>query len=131
MDLETHLLVKRPAPTRASFVALVLALVSLAVVACGGESSTDDSDKTAKGGGSGNEVANGETASGAGDGAQCCPRDTVQSGCMNLGGPSANGCFKSCDFFNSTNWRVERDATGCEVWRYDMMPIDAGHPDGG
>jgi hypothetical protein len=50
---------------------------------------------------------------------------------MQLGGSSA--CVESCDFWCSTNWRVEKDDAGCEVWRYDMIasctpgqPGDAG-----
>lgn len=51
----------------------------------------------------------------------CCPRDTTMSGCMHLGGAAKNrGCGESCDFWCSTNWRVEKDESGCELWRYDM-----------
>jgi hypothetical protein len=59
----------------------------------------------------------------------CCPRDATQSGCMNLGGSSAGGqCYKTCDFWCSTNWRVEKDDNGCEVWNYDYAPSQSGDP---
>lgn len=44
---------------------------------------------------------------------------------MNLGGAGPS-CAESCDFFCSTNWRVEKDAKGCEVWRYDVRAPAAG-----
>jgi hypothetical protein len=54
--------------------------------------------------------------------AVCCPIDPTQSGCMHLGGASTdNGgsCVQTCDFFCSTNWRVEKDSSGCDTWRWD------------
>jgi hypothetical protein len=53
------------------------------------------------------------------DGPLCCPRDPEMSGCLHLGGANVSGCFKTCDFYCSTNWRVELDEQGCSVWRYD------------
>jgi hypothetical protein len=69
----------------------------------------------------------------------CCPPDPVMSGCTHLGGYSANGrCDAACDFFCSTNWRIENDAHGCPEWRYDLrqpMPGETPYcfplPDGG
>jgi hypothetical protein len=52
--------------------------------------------------------------------ASCCPRDETMSGCMRLGGVNAIGCFVTCDFYCSTNWRVEVDEFGCERWSYDL-----------
>ena len=49
----------------------------------------------------------------------CCPPDQVRSSCMNIGGYSAHGCLLTCDFFCSTNWRLENDSHGCPIWRYD------------
>jgi hypothetical protein len=55
--------------------------------------------------------------------AYCCPRDTVMSGCMRLGGVDEFGCLAVCDFWCSTNWRVEVDQYGCERWVWDhRMP---------
>jgi len=41
---------------------------------------------------------------------------------MNLGGSRNNNasCATACDFFCTSNWRVEKDENGCEVWRYDV-----------
>ena len=39
---------------------------------------------------------------------------------MNIGGYSTEGCSWTCDFFCSTNWRIENDSHGCPYWRYDM-----------
>jgi hypothetical protein len=40
---------------------------------------------------------------------------------MDRGGSRAKfGCSTECDFFCSTNWRVEEDENGCDVWRYDV-----------
>jgi hypothetical protein len=60
---------------------------------------------------------------------------------MHLGGQAYNGaCFETCDFWGSSNWRIETDAHGCPYWRYDYggactLPfcIDAGaiHSDAG
>lgn len=55
------------------------------------------------------------------DAGECCPRDQVQSGSMNLGGYSETGCHRTHDFWCSTNWRVEKDEHGCEVWRSDRI----------
>lgn len=60
-------------------------------------------------------------------GGQCCPRDPSPAGCMQLGGTSgASGCVKTCDFYCSTNWRVEKDNNGCEVWRWDTRTPQPG-----
>jgi hypothetical protein len=29
-------------------------------------------------------------------------------------------CGYPCDFFDSSHWRIETDAYGCPVWRYDL-----------
>jgi hypothetical protein len=65
---------------------------------------------------------------------------------MHLGGSnvSANSCAETCDFFCSTNWRVETDSNGCQEWKYDhrapapgenlqcMIPLNGGNNgDGG
>jgi hypothetical protein len=41
---------------------------------------------------------------------------------MHLGGSNTSpiSCLLICDFWCSANWRVERDAQGCEVWRFDL-----------
>jgi hypothetical protein len=55
------------------------------------------------------------------DGTPCCARDeSLVSGCVHLGGKNQRGCFETCDFWCSFNWRVERDEAGCEVWEYDV-----------
>jgi hypothetical protein len=38
---------------------------------------------------------------------------------MDVGGYSTHGCSVTCDFFCSTNWRIENDSHGCPTWRYD------------
>jgi len=53
------------------------------------------------------------------DGKGCCPPEPQVEGCMSLGGYSPQGCPIACDFYCSTNWRVEDDGHGCPVWRYD------------
>ena len=74
------------------------------------------------------------------DAAFCCPRDTVRSGCMHLGGIDETGCNAACAFWCSTNWRVETDKYGCERWEMDYrMPapgenmecLPEGDADGG
>ena len=60
----------------------------------------------------------------------CCPPDAVMSGCMNVGGYSTQGCFLTCDFFCSTNWRLEDDSHGCSTWRYDTRPPTSGENPG-
>jgi hypothetical protein len=71
------------------------------------------------------------------DAVVCCPPDpTHNNGCMHLGGASYGGmCQETCDFWCSTNWRIEADAQGCPEWRYDSngpcfdalgVPVDAG-----
>ena len=74
------------------------------------------------------------------DAAFCCPRDTVLSGCMHLGGVDEIGCLAICDFWCSTDWRVETDKYGCERWEMDYrMPapgenmecVPEGDADGG
>jgi hypothetical protein len=55
------------------------------------------------------------------DAVVCCPPDAQPSGCTHLGGAAVNGmCDYACDFFNSSHWRIETDAYGCPVWRYDF-----------
>jgi hypothetical protein len=50
----------------------------------------------------------------------CCPPDSFPTSCMHLGGQSYKGmCDEVCDFWGSSNWRVETDAHGCPAWRYD------------
>ena len=78
-----------------------------------------------------------ETRTEAGtDGPRCCPLDPLHSGCMDLGGLAQSGCHQVCEFWCSTNWRVELDDQGCEVWRMDYRLPAAGEsafclPDGG
>ncbi|MBX3190190.1 MAG: hypothetical protein KF819_24395 [Labilithrix sp.] len=51
----------------------------------------------------------------------CCPPSPSMSGSMYLGGAASEGrCFRTHDFWCSQNWRVEKDAKGCDQWRYDM-----------
>ena len=64
-------------------------------------------------------VGPGPEADAGADGPRCCPRDPMNSGCMDLGGLAQAGCHQVCDFWCSINWRVELDAQGCEVWRMD------------
>lgn len=57
----------------------------------------------------------------------CCPPDPTPSGCMQLGGAkAANGCSAACDFWCSTNWRIEQDDKGCGIWRFDTRAPAAG-----
>jgi hypothetical protein len=56
----------------------------------------------------------------------CCPRDTVVSGCTHLGGVNEFGCAATCDFWCSTNWRVEIDTFGCERWAMDYRKPGPG-----
>ncbi len=56
----------------------------------------------------------------------CCPPDPVMSSCMALGGYSPQGCGRTCDFFCSTNWRIEDDSHGCPTWRYDTRSPGPG-----
>jgi hypothetical protein len=56
----------------------------------------------------------------------CCPPDPTMSGCTHLGGYSPGGCRETCDFFCSTNWRIERDTHGCSTWRYDTRAPQPG-----
>jgi hypothetical protein len=80
---------------------------------------------------------------GGGDQGRCCPHPPLDalSGCMFLGGPATRGCVKTCDFWCTTNWRVEVDVQGCEELRFDhrtpapgenlqcLRPFDAGRDD--
>lgn len=106
---------------------VALLLPSLAIFACNGETlvvAENSSD-----GGSSNPPDSNEhfgPSDAKTDGGACCPRDSSPAGCMNLGGSSKNGCSTTCDFFCSTNWRVETDETGCEVWRWDVRAPQAG-----
>jgi hypothetical protein len=47
---------------------------------------------------------------------------------MHLGGTKtdANSCAQICDFRGATNWRVEKNAENCEVWRFDIRPPAPG-----
>jgi hypothetical protein len=75
------------------------------------------------------------------DAVVCCPPDSQPSGCTNLGGVSFTGvCYTTCDFWDSSRWRIETDAFGCPIWRYDFgacspdasspkFCFDAGRPD--
>jgi hypothetical protein len=103
---------------------LLLPAVVLAFIACNAKTLVvaDDSD----GGASSSSSSGGALPNEEAGTATCCPRDQALSGCMSLGGSSTNGCGKSCDFFCSTNWRVETNADGCEVWRYDVRQPAAG-----
>jgi len=52
------------------------------------------------------------------DGPRCCePGPGPGSSCQDLGGSNKNGCFVVCDFWCSTNWRLELDDQGCPGWR--------------
>lgn len=42
------------------------------------------------------------------------------------GGYSTQGRFLICDFFCSTNWRIENDSHGCPAWRYDTRAPASG-----
>lgn len=58
--------------------------------------------------------------------AQCCPLDSAPSSCMNLGGPAYDGqCVQTCDFWCSTNWRVE-EYNGCDRWVYGTRSPEPG-----
>ena len=53
----------------------------------------------------------------------CCPPDPTVTGCMHLGGASeGGGCYLTCDFWCSSNWRIENDPHGCPAWHYDFDP---------
>ena len=75
--------------------------------------------------GVGGEVGQGGAGVGGQDGGAtdaefCCPPDSQPNGCMHLGGQSYLGqCPETCDFWGSSNWRIETDAHGCPHWRYD------------
>ena len=56
----------------------------------------------------------------------CCPPDPSMNSCMHLGGYSPGGCQQTCDFFCSTNWRLEKDAHGCSGWHYDTREPQPG-----
>lgn len=102
--------------------ALLAAAPAFAAVACNAQVATVlNSDAEAP------EASTTTPDGGGGDGGgACCPRDPAPSGCMNLGGSSKDGCSKTCDFFCSENWRVEKDDAGCEVWRYDTRAPKPG-----
>jgi hypothetical protein len=87
--------------------------------------------------GSGGMGTSGKASGGDTGAAVCCPPDpTHNNGCMHLGGAAQGGmCWETCDFWCSTNWRIEPDAQGCPEWRYDSngpcfdafgVPVDAG-----
>jgi len=56
----------------------------------------------------------------------CCLPDPTMSSCMDLGGYSPQGCGSTCDFFCSTNWRIEDDSHGCPTWRWDLRASRPG-----
>jgi hypothetical protein len=109
----------------------------LAAAACGGKSS----DATAPTPPDANGTQRDSAEDGADGGAGCCPISDPGNGCVNLGGAGQGAaCAPACDFWCSTNWRVETDDAGCQVWNYDTrspgpgenqycMLVDAG--DGG
>jgi hypothetical protein len=99
--------------------AFLLPLGLVLLVACG---ATESSTSATPDGGSSGASSSGSTGSSRPPDANgCCAPDQTQSGCMDLGGSAMEGgCFKSCDFWCSTNWRIEKDQKGCDVWRYDM-----------
>jgi hypothetical protein len=43
---------------------------------------------------------------------------------------SGGACYLTCDFWCSSNWRIQQDSPGCPVWRYDYdfnpCEFDAG-----
>jgi hypothetical protein len=103
-------------------------LALLLIAACGpsttsSESGSDAADDVRAAADTGSDAA---VDGGSG---RCCPRDEATSGCTYLGGPAASGCFRSCDFYCSTNWRVELDEAGCEVWRWDIRGPAPGEDD--
>jgi hypothetical protein len=82
------------------------------------------------------ETADADASEDAPDGADaadggpaCCPIDTSHSGCTNLGGADRHGCYITCDFYCSTNWRVETDDGGCPLWKYDIRKPNPGEND--
>ncbi len=98
------------------------ALGAAAFLACGGEALVvaDRSDGgTDAGTSSSSASSSGSSSSGGSDPGACCPRTPVVTDCMQLGGSATNTCVTTCHFPCATNWRVERDETGCELWRYD------------
>ena len=106
----------RPLPLRNS--ALFLLLTS-AIAACGSSGTVLES-----GADTGAPPAPG--ADGGDAAASCCPPAKSLSGSMYLGGKNETGCFKTNDFFCSTNWRIEKDSAGCDVWRYDARAPGPG-----
>jgi hypothetical protein len=70
-------------------------------------------------------------ADAGGDAPACCPPDPgpVFGGCVHLGGMNRYQCHAVCDFWCSTNWRIERDEGGCEVWRMDYRKPAPGEND--
>ncbi|AKV04589.1 hypothetical protein AKJ09_11252 [Labilithrix luteola] len=112
---------------RTTLLLIALILPSTWIFACNGEtlvvaenSADGGSPDTSTTDERGDAKVDGETT------AVCCPLDPAPSGCMNLGGSAKTGCAKTCDFFCSTNWRVEQDDTGCQVWRWDIRTPQAG-----
>jgi predicted small lipoprotein YifL len=56
----------------------------------------------------------------ADDGPRCCEPGPGPASCLDLGGAKNKfGCFVVCDFWCSTNWRLELDDRGCPAWRMD------------
>jgi hypothetical protein len=87
----------------------------------GADASTDVPDGSSPDGSSAIDAA--PDAKDAKDGGPfCCPPDPNPSGCMALGGVGTGfdgGCGRTCDFFCSTNWRIENDSSGCPTWKWD------------
>jgi hypothetical protein len=49
---------------------------------------------------------------------------------MQMGGPEVDGmCIETCDFWCSTNWRIETPESGCETWVYDTREPTEGEDD--
>lgn len=118
--------------TRGSMVLLALAL---GPIACGG---AVDDRSSANGGeppstasrddGSRDEASSPpSTGATPAPGVTCCPPDPKPSGSMYLGGAARDGkCARTYDFWCSERWRIEKDALGCPVWKYDVRAPAAG-----
>lgn len=76
------------------------------------------------------DSTNGQSVDGAAPSSatKCCPPDGQISGSMYLGGKADEGgtCHKTYDFWCSQNWRLEKDESGCETWRYDVRSPGVG-----
>ena len=71
-----------------------------------------------------NDTAANDADSGGPDDKGCCPADSATSGCMHLGGwagdAGASACVQTCDFWCSTDWKLDTDTHGCAVWTYKI-----------